>query len=177
MATPKLAAVHGPQDAPDSAPASDRDRDSKAIEDQEEHRETVRLVMFALGATGCTQERAAKILGTSTRNLQLKLDPEGPRRMSLSSVRRLARVVHGFGEIVGAAIASTGPAAKVTAPRTPESHAMRLSVVIGDIAERTEEASSDGAITTDEARDLARLHRLNIERSQAALRDLGERTS
>lgn len=137
------------------------------------HRDAIRLVSLALAATSCTQERAAKALGISVRQLQLKLEPEGTKRLSFSAVLRLADVVPGFGDVVGVAVCQRTPQPRPAVPRSPESHAMRLSAIVGDLSERTEEAVADGTITDAERRELVRLHQQAIERHQQAIRDMG----
>ena len=175
---------HRPEAGSSETPAEDREGKPATIgadsqrwqaspEQRQAHRDAIRLVSLALSATGCTQEKAARIVGVSTRQLQMKLDPEGVKRLPVSSLLQLAAAVPGFGEVVGVALATAAPTPRAGVARSPESHVMRLSAIVGDLAERTDEALADGDLSEVERRELARLHQQAIERHQRALRDLG----
>lgn len=159
---------------PKSKPIADSQKWRTQPAQVQAHRDVIRLVTMALGATGCTQEKAARILGVSERNVQMLLDPAGTKRLSASALFLLAKNVAGFGEAISLALAAQAPAPRPTAPRSLESHAMRLSAVVGDLAERLDEALADGKLSQAERHAIARLHCQVIERCKAALRDLGE---
>jgi hypothetical protein len=183
MSPAKLSAVpaHRPQDAADTGSTEDRDLDAATTcaDSQRWARNPARLAAHQLvtravglaASSTSSQPVVARSLGISTRALQRYADPEGAQRITLADV---VASRPDFARAVLVTTLASIPGDQRTAPRAPEAHAMRLSAAVGDVAERIDEATSDGSLTREERRAIARDLQSLIERAQAALRDLGD---